>query len=69
MEVSSFNGAADDYLQSLMGLGYEVLVDVIPRVDGGYWVQIREGMFTEELLFDVAAEFIAVEVTETGCMN
>ena len=67
--VFSSSGAADDYRQSLMGLGYKVLVDVIPRVNRGYWVQIREGMFPEELLLKVAAEFIEVEVTETGCMN
>ena len=67
--VSSSSAAADDCLRSLMGLGYEVLADVIPRVDRGYWVQTREGFFIDELLFDVAAEFIDVGVTETGCMN
>ena len=67
--VFASNGSAEDYRQELIGLGYEVLLDVLPRVNRGYWVQISQGIFPEKLLLDVAAEFIEVEVTETGCMN
>jgi hypothetical protein len=44
-------------------------VKVIPRVNRGYWVQISQEIFPEALLSEIAAEFIEVEVTETGCMN
>jgi hypothetical protein len=67
--VFSSNGSAEDYRQKLIGLGYEVLLDVLPRVSRGYWVQLSSEMFPQELLLDVAAEFIGVEVAETGCMN
>ncbi len=67
--VFSSNGAAEDYRQVLIGLGYDVLVKVIPRVNRGYWVQISQETFPEALLSEIAAEFIEVEVTETGCMN
>ena len=67
--VFSSNGGAEDYRQRVVSLGYDVFVKVIPRVNRGYWVQISQGMFPEALLSEVAAEFIEVEVTETGCMN
>ena len=67
--VFSSNGSAEDYRQRLIGLGYEVLLDVLPRVSRGYWVQIGSEMFPQELLLEVTAEFIGVEVAETGCMN
>jgi len=67
--VFSSNGSAEDYRQMLIGLGYDVLLDVLPRVSRGYWVQIGSEMFPQELLLEVAAEFIGVEVAETGCMN
>ena len=65
---SSF-GPAENYRLALAGLGYDVLLDVLPRVNRGYWVQISEGMFPEELFLKVDAQFIDVEVAETGCMN
>ena len=67
--VFSSIGAAENYKQKLVGLGYEVFVKVIPRVNRGYWVQIGQEMFPETLLAEVIAEFIEVDVTETGCMN
>ena len=67
--VFASNGLAEDYRQELIGLGYEALLDVLPRVNRGYWIQISQGMFPKKLLLNVAAEFIEVEVTETGCMN
>ena len=67
--VFSSNVAAVDYQHALIDLGYNVLLDVLPRVNRSYWVQITEGMFPEEVLLYVAAEFIDVGVTETGCMN
>jgi len=67
--VFSSIGAAEDYRQALISLGYDVLVKVIPRVNRAYWVQISQGIFPESLLSEIAAEFIEVEVTETGCMN
>ena len=67
--VFSSNGAAENYQQTLIGLGYDVLVKVIPRVNRGYWVQISQEKFPEALLLEVAAEFIEVEVTKTDCMN
>jgi hypothetical protein len=67
--VFSSNGSAEDYRQKLIGLGYEVLLDVLPRVSRGYWVQLSSEMFPQEVLLEVAAEFIGVEVAETGCMN
>jgi len=67
--VFASNGAAEDYQQELIGLGYKARLEVLPRVNRGYWVQISQGMFPEKLLLNVAAEFIEVEVTETGCMN
>jgi hypothetical protein len=67
--VFSSNGAAENYRQTLIGLGYDVLVKVIPRVNRGYWVQISQEKFPEALLLEVAAEFIEVEVAETDCMN
>ena len=67
--VFSSNGVAEDYRQALIGLGYDVLVKVIPRVNRSYWVQISQEIFPEALLSEIAAEFIEVEVTETGCMN
>ena len=67
--VFSSNGPAEDYRQVLIGLGYDVLLDVLPRVSRGYWVQIGSKMFPQELLLEVTAEFIGVEVAETGCMN
>jgi hypothetical protein len=67
--VFSSNGAAENYRQALIGLGYDVLVKVIPRVNRGYWVQISQEIFSEALLSEIAAEFIEVEVTETGCMD
>ena len=67
--VFSSNGSAEDYRQVLIGLGYDVLLDVLPRVSRGYWVQIGSEMFPQELLLEFAAEFIGVEVAETGCMN
>jgi hypothetical protein len=50
-------------------MGYAVVLKVIPRVNRGYWVQIGHESFPEVLLSEVTAEFIEVEVTETGCMN
>ena len=67
--VYSSIGPAEDYRQALIGLGYDVLLDVLPRVSRGYWVQIGRGMLPKEPLSKVAAEFIEVEVAETGCMN
>ena len=67
--VFSSYGSAESYRLALAGLGYDVLLDVLPRVNRGYWVQISEGMFPEELLLEVAAQFIDVEEAETGCMN
>ncbi len=67
--VFSSIGVAEDYKQKLVGLGYEVFVKVIPRVNRGYWVQIGQEMFPETLLAEVTTEFIEVDVTETGCMN
>jgi len=67
--VFSSNSAAERYQQELTGMGYDVVVRVIPRVNRGYWVQIGQEMFPEALLSEVTAEFIDVEVTETGCMN
>ena len=67
--VFSSNGAAEGYRQELTGMGYAVVVKVIPRVNRGYWVQIGHESFPEVLLSEVTAEFIEVEVTETGCMN
>jgi hypothetical protein len=67
--VFSSSGTAEDHRQALIGLGYYVLVKVIPRVNRGYWVQISQEIFPEALLSEIAAEFIEVEVTETGCMN
>ena len=67
--VFSSNGAAENYRQALIGLGYDVIVKVIPRVNRGYWVQISQEIFPEALLSEIVAEFIEVEVTETGCMN
>jgi len=67
--VFSSNGDAEDYRQTLIGLGYEVVLDVLPRFNRSYWVQISQGMFPDKLLSEVAAEFFEVEVTETGCMN
>jgi hypothetical protein len=67
--VFSSNGVAENYRADLIGLGYDVLVKVIPRVNRGYWVQINQERFPEALLSAIATEFIEVEVTETGCMN
>ena len=67
--VFSSNGSAEDYRKVLIGLGYDVLLDVLPRASRGYWLQISSGMFPQELLLEVAAEFIGVEVAETGCMD
>jgi hypothetical protein len=67
--VFSSIGAAEDYRQALISLGYDVLVKVIPRVNRAYWVQISQGIFPESLLSEIAGEFIEVEVTETGCRN
>ena len=67
--VFSSSKRAEAYRQSLIGRGYEVLLDALPRVNRGYWVQIGQGMFPEELRLEVEAEFIGVEVTETSCMN
>ena len=67
--VFSSSKRAEAYRQLLIGRGYEVLLDALPRVNRGYWVQIGQGMFPQELRLDVEAEFIGVEVTETGCMN
>jgi hypothetical protein len=67
--VFSTNDAAEGYREELIGLGYDVSVKVIPRINRGYWVQIGKEMFPEVLLSEVSAEFIQVEVTETGCMN
>jgi len=67
--VFSSIGAAEDYRQGLISLGYDVLVKVIPRINRAYWVQISQGIFPESLLSEIAAEFIEVEVTEAGCMN
>jgi hypothetical protein len=67
--VFSTNGPAENYRLALAGLGYEVLLDVLPRVNRGYWVQISAGMFSEELVLEVTSQFIEVDVAETGCMN
>jgi len=67
--VFSSNGAAEDYRQMLIGFGYDVLLNVLPRVNRGYWVQVSQGIFPEEPILDVAAEFIDVDLTETACMN
>ena len=67
--VFSSSKRAEAYRQSLVGRGYEVLLDALPRVSRGYWVNIGQGMFPEELRLDVEAEFFGVEGTETGCMN
>ena len=67
--VFSSDGAAENYRQGLIDQGYDVLVKVIPRVNRGYWVQISQEIFPEVLLSEIIAEFIEVEVTETGCMN
>ena len=67
--VFSSNRSAEDYRKILVGLGYDVLLDVLPRVSRGYWVQISRKVFPRKLLLDVTAEFIGVEVAETGCMN
>lgn len=67
--VFSSLSAAEDYRQELIGLGYEVSVKVIPRINRGYWVQIGQEMFPEALLLEVKAKFSQVEVTETGCMD
>ena len=67
--VFSTEDAAGDYRQALIGLGYDVFVKVLPRVNRGYWVQISQQMFPEVVLSEVAAEFNEVDVTETGCMN
>jgi hypothetical protein len=67
--VFSSNGEAEDYRQMLIGFGYDVLLNVLPRVNRGYWVQISQGIFPEEPLLDVAAEFIDVDLTEIACMN
>ena len=65
----SSNGPAEDYRQVLIELGYDVLLHVLPRVSRSYWVRIGSEIFPRELLLEVAAEFIGVEVAETGCMN
>lgn len=67
--VFSSDGAAENYRQGLIDQGYDVLVKVIPRVNRGYWVQISQEIFPEVLLSEIIAEFIEVEVTETGCMS
>jgi len=67
--VFSSHGPAEDYRQVLIGLGYEVLLNVLPRVSRGYWIQIDQKIFPVELLSEVAAKFIDVEVAETDCMN
>ena len=67
--VFASNEPAEDYREKLIGLGYKVLLDVLPRVNRSYWIQISQEMFPEKFLLNVAAEFIGVEVTETGCMN
>jgi hypothetical protein len=38
--VFSSNSSAEDYRKMLVGLGYEVLLDVLPRSSRGYWVKI-----------------------------
>jgi len=67
--VFSSDGTAENYRQTLIDQGYDVLVKVIPRVNRGYWVQISQEIFPEVLLSEIVAEFIEVEVTETGCIN
>jgi len=67
--VFSSNGSAENYRQTLISLGYDVLVKVIPRVNRGYWVQISQETFPEALLSEITDEFIELEVTETACMN
>jgi len=67
--VFSSNSAAETHRQTLISLGYDVLVKVIPRVNRGYWVKIGQETFPEALLSELDAELIGVKVTEIACMN
>lgn len=67
--VFSSRAAADKYQGDMAGIGYRAEVKELPRISRGYWLLLRDGAFDKTIKDEVAAEFPAISVDESVCLN
>lgn len=67
--VFSSRAAAKKYQVDMAGIGYRTEVKELPRISRGYWLLGQSGAFDKTIKDEVMADFPAISVDESVCLN